>query len=231
MSKRTFWIVFFIAGLLVGGLGYMNQQAGETPAPKVATLVECPVAGELRNPQGVCSNPFDQFGPASCSAGYMLDPTRGNQCYAVPQAGYVVDQSQLDAINADTDRRFAALHAESAENERAFQLRQQIAESGYQQQRTIEEAAFDAQQRSSIATFSAHTSSETPATLTYQTRDARDDYARYTNPQPPPIIRNPDTMPNVTTVQVAPGRVWDYSTGQYQDADQQADGSLQIHHP
>lgn len=42
----------------------------------------------------------------------------------------------------------------------------------------------------------------------------------------PARITHTTGMPHDTAVQVAPDRVWDYSTGQYHWADQQADGTL-----
>lgn len=56
-------------------------------------------------------------------------------------------------------------------------------------------------------------------------RAAADPYAWPEDPAPPQITY-PNAMPHNTAVQVAPNRIWDYSTGEYHWADPQADGTL-----
>jgi hypothetical protein len=127
-----------------------------------------------------------------------------------------VDSSQTDRNNALLAQAWAQDKAQMAENERALQLRQQLAENSRQQQRAYTEAALLSRQSQETAVYNNVTISD-PYAAPHR------DYDSGTR-----IIRDANSMPNVTTVQVAPDRVWDYSTGQYHWADEQADGSLRV---
>jgi hypothetical protein len=203
MVKHTLWMALLVAGCA--------QQT--EPAPSTTDVVDPWKQYQVEAPATVMAD------GTSCPPNYVVKPDDPNDC--TPAPGMVADQSQFDRINAESNQRFAAAADQRQENERAYQLRQQATESSYQQQRAIEEATFNAQQQP------AYARAVEPVPSRADFIDPYNAPVPVEAPSEARIIRNANSMPNVTTVQVAPDRVWDYSTGQYKWADEQADGSLQ----
>lgn len=102
----------------------------------------------------------------------------------------------------------------------------------WEERRAARQAALDHMASQSAADLAAmqHASAARWQQSQVQ-RAAADPYAWPEDPTPPPPpaparITYPNAMPHNTAVQVAPDRIWDYSTDEYHWADQQADGTL-----
>lgn len=207
MSKGIVLALLFVAAAIAVAVG-STQPPTEQPQRPVQPLAQtsssqsiasgCP-DGQVVGPEGVCLKPYDgEYTP--------IPP---------PPPGFVIDEQPV-LIDEPMPARAIALAPESGPDLATEYLRQRhAAEDAYQAQRRAHESAY--QQEVAY----------TPSTVQVQPTALDDATSVAAAPQTQPLIRYTNTMPNVTAVQVAPDVIWDYSTGQYHFADQQADGSLQ----
>jgi len=212
MSNGTVFALLFVAAAVALALSVGGKPAQD------AVVGTCAV-GQVVGPKGACLSPYNgPYTPINSPPppGFVLDPAPSHgpwEAYAKPSV-YVDDPDAADRLNEQVaegwDRR--------QQREAAFH--QQAEEVAFQGRRAAQQAAYRQDQDTDYAPGAVVVSADVLQQNHYGT-------AEVTQEEPPPLIRHTDTMPNVTAVQVAPNMIWDYSTGQYHQADLQADGSLQ----